>query len=463
MILTERRDLEVGMLIDFGNDNLALLTTLISKDTYKSIFKYSDKAGREFSLYSYHNELPILTSKDENLKKEFEASIILYKKSNEFYDLGRGVDSIGSDPECFVLDKDNKVIPSYLFLKSKEQNDKTMETKACVVGNTHRGSGTQSIFWDGFQAEFNVFAHSCLAWTVDSTFIGLKTLQLKARKFNPDAKLTIKTTLDIDQDILDNADPEHVAFGCMPSSNAYGMSGMKLDGRDVSFRSAGGHIHLGLPNGDVNRNIEYVKALDKILGVACVSLFAKYDDPRRRLMYGLAGEYRTPPHGIEYRTLSNAWLSHPLIMNIVFELSRKCISADQMGVIQYWDSTEEETIACINNCDVELSREILARNKFNFIQIFDRIVSNSGVAVYKLFMLGMDSLIKNPEDIEGNWGLSGKFIGHCEGNGMKLGKMRALDTYQPLLTEEVTVIYEELVAAIKDIEAPKEEQKQLTA
>jgi hypothetical protein len=461
MQLIDPQDLDVGMFVNTGSSVIYLLSKTKHHvyDSYTTI----QKDGRKNSYYAHCSGHKIQAFTDETLKQEYLDRNKEYIRSEGFRNLWQGVTTIGSDPECFVVDKNEKCIPSYLFLKSKEENDRTLEHRPNIVGSSIPDSGNQSIFWDGFQAEFNVCAKDCLSWVVDSTFLGLKTLQQKARVLDPDAKLSLKTTLDIDQDVLDNALPEHVAFGCMPSSNAYGMTGIKKDGREVSFRSAGGHIHLGLDNTDEARNIEYVKALDKILGVACVSLFAKYDDPRRREMYGLAGEYRTPKHGIEYRTLSNAWLSHPLIMNLVFDISRRCISTVQNDVIQYWDSTEEETISCINNCDVELAREILARNKMQFIQLIDSIRGGNGLAVYKIFMLGMDSIIKNPDDIEGNWGLNGQFQGHCEGEGMTLSKIRSLDTYIPLLSEEVTVIYEELVAAIKEIDVESEVQKQLTA
>lgn len=457
------KDLQVGMFLVFG-DRKNLIVDVIKNMSFTQAYTIQESGQKSYGYY-YHNQDSIILE-DSELEKKYRQANLEYKRNIGFSKLYSGVNTVGSDPECFVVDKHDKVIPSYLFLKSKEENDKTMKTNEAITkGATSVGSGVQSIFWDGFQAEFNVYASNCLSWTVDSTFIGLKTLLKKAREYNPDAKLSLKTVVDIDADVLNNALPEHVAFGCMPSFNAYGMTGIKEDGRKVPFRSTGGHIHLGLDNTNHDKNVQYVKALDKILGVACVSLFAKYDDPRRRIMYGLAGEYRTPAHGIEYRSLSNAWLSHPLIMNIVFELSRRCISTVREDVIQYWDSTEEETISCINNCDVELAREILARNKKQFIQIFESIRQGSGLAIYKMFMLGMESVIENPDDIESNWKLDNGYIGHCETVGFTIKTMNTLTTYNPLLEEQVTTIYEELVVAIQGIEitTEPEEQKQLTA
>lgn len=449
-----------------------------------NIFKYSgevsieyiEECGRPRNVYFRDNE-EIFKIEDDVKIKSFLNAKVEYDRAEGAKNVRWVGGSLGSDPECFVTDKNGKLIPSYKFLKSKEDKDLTGKASDLITtGSRNNESGNQPIFWDGFQAEFNVKDSDCLAWVCDSTFIGLKTLQKKAREYNPDAKLTLQSTFDIDQNTLDNAKKEHVEFGCMPSFNVYGLKGLIADGRDVPFRSAGGHIHFGIKNftehanGIVNQAKvdKYVKALDMILGVACVSLFEKYDSPRRRRMYGLAGEYRLPTHGLEYRTLSNAWLCHPLIMNMVFELGRKVIGAANDGLMEYWDSTETETIRCINDCDVDLAREILARNK----QLFTGLIYShcrdevKALNIYKIYMLGLHSIIENPDDIETNWGLDSitKYVGHCEGKGMSIRHIEQLPKYADIETEKVTEIYEEMVAEIKKLdEAPIIGKKKQTA
>lgn len=330
---------------------------------------------------------------------------------------------LGSDPEMFVTDSKGQLLPAFEFLGSKKAPDKTEQA--------------QALFWDGFQAEFNLMPQMCLCYTVDSVHYGLSALLAKAKKKDPGAKLTINSTFDIEQSWLDNAEPEHIEFGCMPSKNAYGMKGLQRDGREVPFRSAGGHLHFGLNAAyatggeevlkDSNKEeqiVQFVKDLDKIVGVACVSLFAKYDDPRRRSMYGLAGEYRTPEHGLEYRVLSNAWLSHPLITHMVFELSRQTLAASRAKCMGAWEATEKETVECINNCDVELARVILKRNEvflknLIFSHCFNETYANK---IFKTFLNGMETLIKNPDDIKGNWLLDGGWIFHSESPDRTIAK-----------------------------------------
>ena len=153
-----------------------------------------------------------------------------------------------------------------------------------------------------------------------------------------------------------------------------------------------------------------VKALDAILGVACVSLFAKYDDPMRLKLYGLPGEYRLPAHGLEYRSLSNAWLSHPFITNLVFDLARKALVFGEKGYRKYWNASDEEVIRCMVDCDVELAHEIMERNKRLFCGIIKASYNWASDAtiemLYNVFYNGMESAINDPSDFVKNWKLS---------------------------------------------------------
>lgn len=301
---------------------------------------------------------------------------------------------IGSDPEIFCEDDKGQIIPAFAFLGSKDENSRAIQTP----------------YWDGFQAEYDTFSNSCMQIHGDSLRAGLINLGAKLKTFNKTAKLSSKTVFDIPMDVLKSAKKEHVAFGCRESFNAYGMKGWSAPGEEVTYRSAGGHIHFGL--GDKLREdksgiIRMVKALDAVLGVACVSMCAKYDDPRRRQMYGLAGEYRLPPHGMEYRVLSNAWLFHPLIAHLVFDLARSTTTFGYKEFLKHWDCDEKETIRIINECDVSAAHEVLKRNKKMLVQIINTRYNNFELAefVYDIFYYGMDSVLIDPTDIAGNWGL----------------------------------------------------------
>lgn len=332
---------------------------------------------------------------------------------------------IGSDPEIFLGTPSNmpglpaELLPAFDVLPS---------IKAPLITKTSVESFQNSIYWDGYQAEFNVYAGTCLSWGVDSVQNALTSMLTHVKNKHPNAKYLAKTTMDIPLERLMNDAEEHVAFGCNPSFNVYGMEGIKNNGREVAFRSAGGHIHFGVLGMDIKNT---VKALDMILGVASVALLGKYDDPRRRTMYGLAGEYRTPKHGLEYRTLSNAWMFHPLAMHIIFDLARIAFAlAREQDIIAKWNATEAETIACINNNDIKLAVTLLERNKDMFKQILAASTkyNTAGLVdrVYDAFINGIDSIINNFTDIENNWDINGAWIKHSNGKNLSVATFSIL-------------------------------------
>ena len=69
-----------------------------------------------------------------------------------------------------------------------------------------------------------------------------------------------------------------------------------------------------------------VKILDIVVGNTCVIMDRAPSQVERRKVYGRAGEYRLPAHGIEYRTLSNFWLRSYQLTHLVFSLARFAIN-----------------------------------------------------------------------------------------------------------------------------------------
>lgn len=325
--------------------------------------------------------------------------------------------TIGSDPEIFIEDNRNGVvIPAFTFLNSKEEAERTP--------NQHGYSGNQRYYWDGFQAEFETAGtNTCLAWQVDSVQLGLKAVLAAAKRHNQFAKLSTKTVMDIPAEELQNASDEHIAVGCLPSFNAYGLKGAEVAQREMPVRCAGGHIHFGIGATQKDKATEIVKTLDAILAVACVSLFETFDNPIRREFYGLPGEFRLPAHGIEYRVLSNAWLCHPLAQNIVFDFARKVVVFGQKGFRRMWETTEQETIDCVRMCDVQRAREILARNEEIFKGILSAACNGNKVdTLHKVWMTGIEEAIAHPTDIARNWVLEGNWVNHSDGPGKNWGK-----------------------------------------
>jgi len=115
-------------------------------------------------------------------------------------------------------------------------------------------------------------------------------------------------------------------IGCQPDWNAYtGEQNVRPESK-ASIRAAGGHIHLGWTKDvdpfDPNHFDDcraVVKQLDHFLGTYSLC----WDkDSTRRGMYGKAGAFRPKPYGVEYRTLSNAWLKSPELIRWVYDHTR---------------------------------------------------------------------------------------------------------------------------------------------
>lgn len=314
--------------------------------------------------------------------------------------------TLGSDPEFFVEDEKGQIIPAFDFLGGKKAPNRVREN---------------DIYWDGFQAEFTTNPKGCLAYHCDSIHNGLRGLHELAKVHSGKAKISAKTVFDIPAKLLKDSKKEHVEFGCNPSKNIYKMEGLSLPGREVNYRSAGGHIHFGTGPMDNARLERIIKAMDATIAVACVSLFASFDDPRRRRMYGLAGEYRTPAHGMEYRVLSNAWMFHPMIANVVVDSMRKAMGFGDRDLMKHWKTDEAETIETINKCDYKNARKIMQKNKTLFLQIFKAAYPSysekSSEVIYNMFYDGMESVVKDPTDITNNWLLDAEWVTHCNANG----------------------------------------------
>lgn len=261
--------------------------------------------------------------------------------------------ALGADPEIFLEKGDGTLLPAFNFLPSKYEPRYTDEQHC-------------SYYWDGFQAEYNIVPSTDLTECLQSIRFGLKALLKAAQEHDPKARLSLKTVFETPLEMLrelNAVSPEFVEFGCMPSYNAYNIQGIALDGVNCPHRFAGGHIHFGISQYDsaMEKIPEIVKALDAVLGVACVSLFENFDDPVRRRYYGLVGEHRLPPHGLEYRSLSDAWLFNPKLASMVVDLSRKVLVTVVNGKNR-WEASQEEVIECVLRSDVNIARKILKRN-----------------------------------------------------------------------------------------------------
>lgn len=300
---------------------------------------------------------------------------------------------IGADPEIFAVDAKGEVIPAFTFLGENP-------------GGLSEG-GNQ--YWDGYQAEFSFAAPGCMDVLVSRVGSGLSAILKAAQAVDKQAKLSPYSTHFIPEQRRYEDEPRFVQFGCNPSLNIYEPPVPIQDGREVPFRSSGGHIHFTVSPKKQIPN--YIRAFDAVLGVICVSLLQKYDDPRRRLLYGRAGEHRLPKYGFEYRTLSSAWMLTPGLVQFVYEMGRYLIGNVNAykGKLPWWEASEQEVRQCINECDVGLAHTILSRNKVSLRRLLMAMPGcyRNPVASADRFMEvifnGAHTAVRDPESLSADW------------------------------------------------------------
>lgn len=208
--------------------------------------------------------------------------------------------TFGCDPELFILDgKGRPVVPTFIP-GTKEEPFKVQK------GAIQR---------DGMAAEFNIDPASSFKEFNDNITAVLN--QLKG--FIPkDHTFSFVPAIRFDPEVFDSAPEDAKELGCTPDYNAWTgeVNPPPGDPEDPYLRTAAGHIHIGwskedLPLSDVQHILncqDVVKQLDWYLGAwSCLV----DPDPVRRKLYGKAGAYRPKSYGVEYRVLSNFWITTP--------------------------------------------------------------------------------------------------------------------------------------------------------
>lgn len=210
---------------------------------------------------------------------------------------------VGCDPEVFV--KQNGVFKSaFGLIKGDKKHPQKVDKGAVQV--------------DGMALEFNIDP----AATDDEFVINVQSVFDTMKLMVPEYEVVATPVAHFDMEYIKAQPAEALELGCDPDFDAWsGVANIKPNA-ERPMRTASGHVHIGWTNDKTiedgeHRHQAFVSArqMDFFLGLP--SLF--YDlDTERREMYGKAGCCRIKPYGVEYRTLSNAWLLTEERMRWVF-------------------------------------------------------------------------------------------------------------------------------------------------
>lgn len=220
----------------------------------------------------------------------------------------------GADPELFVFNPNSQqFVSGHNMVSGTKANPFPVNDGAIQV--------------DGLALEFNITPCEDEEQWVKR--INSVKGQLASRV--PGYLLRAVPVADFTPDTLAAQPPEALELGCEPDYNAWmdGAANPRPDG-DQFFRTGSGHVHIGwTSDADVRSKnhladcMDVVRQLDYYLGVN--SLLWDPDN-RRRSMYGKAGAFRPKPYGVEYRVLSNSWLTSDELTRWVFRAAKQAMT-----------------------------------------------------------------------------------------------------------------------------------------
>lgn len=281
--------------------------------------------------------------------------------------VGDYVPVLGCDPEFFFTKK-GKVIGSELVLP---EDGLKIGLLSSTIDNIDR---RPKIIRDGVQAELNPYPNTCrdsLSSNIVEMFRKIDGEIIKNPK-NKDLGISFNQLVRVPKVNMRKLSEKSRRFGCSPSSSIYGESIdiASINSDKYLYRAAGGHIHLGHTNYDkehplyqaLTTDVERtVQMLDIICGNTLVLVDRDKGNVERRKVYGRAGEYRTPKHGLEYRTPSNFWLHCKPLLSLAFGLARLAVHlmADRNKELYYAAFTQAvsmpDIVKAINENDFKLA------------------------------------------------------------------------------------------------------------
>jgi hypothetical protein len=219
---------------------------------------------------------------------------------------------VGCDPEVFV--KQAGVFKSaHNLIRGDKKNPFKVRSGAVQV--------------DGMALEFNIDP----AASEDEFLFNVQDVFNQMVQMVPAYEVVVSPVAHFDPAYLKAQPAEALELGCDPDYNAWTQDVNPRPDGDRPMRTASGHVHIGFTEGadtddlvHKHRGAIIAKQLDYYLGLPSL-IFDK--DTERREMYGKAGALRYKPYGVEYRTLSNAWLRTEKSIRWVYRNAVKGVQA----------------------------------------------------------------------------------------------------------------------------------------
>ena len=233
---------------------------------------------------------------------------------------------IGCDPEFFIRNKDNGAYIS--------AHDRVPGTKQ----DPHKLPNGGYVQADGTAVEFNIPPARTAKMFKDHILSALNDIRNEFFKDKQDLMFAFDPVATYEPSYFKGLPLSAKELGCDPDFNAYnaGKPNPKPDGTRT-YRTGSGHIHVGFLEKDEFVPSNEEPCNDPIHMKDCMALAVALDytltmfrhkwdqDTTRAKMYGNIGCFRPKHYGMEYRTLSNAWLRHPDLWPWLFNNSVRAV------------------------------------------------------------------------------------------------------------------------------------------
>jgi hypothetical protein len=293
----------------------------------------------------------------------------------------KGQMTLGTDPEFFAFSGDGIVSSLPLMKNGRLYFDKYNK---CDLADGN------AIYHDNILVEANVPPSR----SVEEFVANLRILFSKTKERFKDFKLIALSSHYFDPKECRSRKAKE--FGCAPEFDV-DMECEVLPPKAEeakTFRSAGGHIHIGLSESDffdtLNNKVITIKAMDAFVGIPSLIINNDKTAHERQRLYGKAGRFRFTHYGVEYRVLSNFWTASPELAMLVSELTQEALHQSQNNQDFVNSFDRKEIVECINSFDRERAKEIIKKIGFSE-DIISRIAHLEGA--------------EHKEDIYENWGI----------------------------------------------------------
>lgn len=223
--------------------------------------------------------------------------------------------TIGADPEYFVKKSGRYTVAEHTGIKGTKSNPSPLP---------HGGA----VQIDGCALEFNIkpaLTATEFDRNIEDTLSDIRSL------VDPSFEFVFKPAVTFSKTEWEKASKVSKILGCDPDYDAYTQKAKTPPpgSEEAPFRTASGHLHVGFTEPVDPQDPAHIfdcavitQFIDLKLG-----MYQKYwdGDQTRRRIYGDFGSFRPKPYGLEYRVLSNQWVTDRPLRRFIFQFLKNSI------------------------------------------------------------------------------------------------------------------------------------------